>query len=435
MILEAGFISPVFRAAGILAGARPRESAVARQPLSAAMGMVPHLFRIGRRRRWPAAIPPGAISRPWTTTTRTARCPPGSAGTCSTFRTGFTPRPCSTRSRSSSSSSWMLFLPRRFRIALFCIVTPFETRHHSHRQLRVPELPRPLPRLSAARRPRHRMDRPAAHSSADRPQTRASLGRGIATAEMLARAVARACFAPVRMTIAGICLGLILLLHHGTARLEVFPNVPLPEKPVEMLEPFRIAERYGLFEVMTHARYEIEFQGSHRRNRRGRRIPSATSRRTSTKPPGIYAPYQPRFEWNLWFASLGAWRQYRFVLWTEERLLLNEPDVLAALRAQSVRRRSAEAGPRGHLPILVHRHEDEARDREPGGGASCSAITRRRSSASRTGKSSSSISTPSKRRRSRGQPRRGVVRLAARLLFCHAARNSVSLFGNQLAHP
>ena len=27
--------------------------------------------------------------------------------------------------------------------------------------------------------------------------------------------------------------------------------------------------------------------------------------------PGIYAPYQPRFEWNLWFASLGPWRRRR----------------------------------------------------------------------------------------------------------------------------
>ena len=32
--------------------------------------------------------------------------------------------------------------------------------------------------------------------------------------------------------------------------------------PVETLEPFRIANSYGLFAVMTHERYEIEFQGS-----------------------------------------------------------------------------------------------------------------------------------------------------------------------------
>ena len=32
--------------------------------------------------------------------------------------------------------------------------------------------------------------------------------------------------------------------------------------PVVALEPFRIAESYGLFAVMTRGRYEIEFQGS-----------------------------------------------------------------------------------------------------------------------------------------------------------------------------
>jgi lipase maturation factor 1 len=47
------------------------------------------------------------------------------------------------------------------------------------------------------------------------------------------------------------------------------------------------------------------------------------------KAPGLYAPYQPRFEWNLWFASLGTWQEYRWVIWTEERLLQDQPDVLA----------------------------------------------------------------------------------------------------------
>ena len=39
-------------------------------------------------------------------------------------------------------------------------------------------------------------------------------------------------------------------------------SVPLPMAPVAALDPFRIANRYGLFAVMTPARYEIEFQGS-----------------------------------------------------------------------------------------------------------------------------------------------------------------------------
>jgi hypothetical protein len=98
--------------------------------------------------------------------------------------------------------------------------------------------------------------------------------------------------------------------------------------PVEALEPFRFANRYGLFAVMTPARYEIEFQGT----RDGvswtpysfRYKPQALD-----APPGIYAPYQPRFEWNLWFASLGSCSGNRWVLEAEARLLDGDADVLS----------------------------------------------------------------------------------------------------------
>ena len=63
--------------------------------------------------------------------------------------------------------------------------------------------------------------------------------------------------------------------------------------------------------------------------RPGRPTPSATSRKIRAKRRGIYAPYQPRFDWNLWFASLDNWQQNRFVVFTEERLLTGSPSVLA----------------------------------------------------------------------------------------------------------
>ena len=78
---------------------------------------------------------------------------------------------------------------------------------------------------------------------------------------------------------------------------------------------------------MTHARYEIEFQGS-RDGKTWTAYPFRYKPQDLRQPPGIYAPYQPRFDWNLWFASLGRWQDYRFVVWTEERLLRNSPDVL-----------------------------------------------------------------------------------------------------------
>ena len=94
------------------------------------------------------------------------------------------------------------------------------------------------------------------------------------------------------------------------------------------LEPFRIANRYGLFAVMTRGRYEIEFQGSND-GQNWMAYPFRYKPQALSKPPGIYAPYQPRFDWNLWFASLGSWRENMIVPSTEERLLAGSPDVLA----------------------------------------------------------------------------------------------------------
>jgi hypothetical protein len=107
-----------------------------------------------------------------------------------------------------------------------------------------------------------------------------------------------------------------------------FPSAPIPAGPVRALEPFRIANEFGLFAVMTRERHEIEFQGS-RDGRTWTAYPFRNKPQDVRAAPRIYAPYQPRFDWNLWFASLGNWRQYPFVLNVEERLLTGEPDVVA----------------------------------------------------------------------------------------------------------
>ena len=108
----------------------------------------------------------------------------------------------------------------------------------------------------------------------------------------------------------------------------LLPRLPLPVSPVAALDPFRIANRYGLFAVMTRGRYEIEFQGSND-GQTWVAYPFRYKPQDPSKAPGIYAPYQPRFEWNLWFASLGSWRDNMIVPSTEERLLAGAPNVLA----------------------------------------------------------------------------------------------------------
>jgi hypothetical protein len=102
----------------------------------------------------------------------------------------------------------------------------------------------------------------------------------------------------------------------------------LPDAPMRALAPFRIANSYGLFAVMTHERYEIEFQGSNDGGQSWIAYPFRYKPQDIYKAPGLYAPYQPRLDWNLWFASLGPWRQNLFVVQTEERLLRGSPDVL-----------------------------------------------------------------------------------------------------------
>ncbi|MGE5233165.1 MAG: lipase maturation factor family protein [Acidobacteriota bacterium] len=111
--------------------------------------------------------------------------------------------------------------------------------------------------------------------------------------------------------------------------------LPLPpplDLPHRALAPLRIADSYGLFAVMTRQRYEIEFQGS-MDGETWTPYPFRYKPQDPTRPPGIFAPYQPRFDWNLWFASLADWRSAHWVVRTEARLLEGSPAVLGLFAA------------------------------------------------------------------------------------------------------
>jgi len=136
----------------------------------------------------------------------------------------------------------------------------------------------------------------------------------------------------IRLAIAAVMLSWIF--YATTAEMIAIPfrNLPLPNLPIEMLEHLRIANQYGLFAVMTRGRYEIEFQGSND-GENWTAYPFRYKPQALNEAPRIYAPYQPRFDWNLWFASLGDWRQDDLVPITEQRLLQNDEDVLALFRS------------------------------------------------------------------------------------------------------
>lgn len=220
---------------------------------------------------------------------------------------------------------WLFFLPRRFKIACFCIVTTFEiaiifTANYAFLNYIVLSLGFLLLDDRVVEWVLPQSVRGVIEWS---PGFVRAIG---AWCEQLRRAWQKYS-TPVARTISAFCLGIIFYAVTAQLIWTLLPDVPLPRQPVQWLEPFRIAESYGLFANMTHERLEIEFQGSSD-GKTWIPYPFRYKPQDPSAAPGIYAPYQPRFEWNLWFASLGSWRRYKWVVWTEARLLQNSPDVL-----------------------------------------------------------------------------------------------------------
>jgi hypothetical protein len=239
---------------------------------------------------------------------------------------------------------WMLFLPRRARLICFCIVTPWEigvilTANYTFLNYLVLALGFLLLDDRSVRwllPVRIRASFPAVSEKKDAPAEKEPPSILKSSGELeeshpvdvhgLTKVLGKA-----RLAVTAVMLTWLAYATTVEMIRLPWPDLSLPTEPVIALEPLRIANQYGLFAVMTRGRYEIEFQGSNDGENWTpylfRYKPQGLDR-----APGIYAPYQPRFEWNLWFASLGDWRQNNLVPLTEEQLLENDPDVLALFR-------------------------------------------------------------------------------------------------------
>ena len=203
---------------------------------------------------------------------------------------------------------WALFLPRRARIASFVIFTALQigiitTANYAFLNYLVLCLGVLLldDRFLAL------FDFPLVETRAAEPTTRARIFRRSETVIL-----ALAFYTTV-----------VAFLWGSSNSLLALPN--------RFLAPFRIANAYGLFAVMTPARYEIEFQGS-TDGRAWLPYHFRYKPQEEHERPGIYAPYQPRFDWNLWFASLAPWQQNPWIVFTEQRLIEGSPSVLALFR-------------------------------------------------------------------------------------------------------
>ena len=247
---------------------------------------------------------------------------------------------------------WMLFLPRRYRILCFFIVTPFQisiiltanlafinylvlclgilllddrSLHAIYKSARSLWSSR-----KAKEEDRDSMAGANASSAAGEIPVTAGEARAVpAQGASVSQPAPGAKRFIERVWFACSCLILTWTFYVTAALLllMLFPFLPLPQSPIVALEPFRIANSYGLFAVMTPARHEIEFQGT-LDGKTWIPYPFRYKPQDPSQPPRIHAPYQPRFDWNLWFASLGSWRENTWVLRTEMLLLRNDPSVL-----------------------------------------------------------------------------------------------------------
>jgi hypothetical protein len=248
---------------------------------------------------------------------------------------------------------WMRFLPRRWRIIIFFIVTPWQigiilTANYTFLNYLVlvlgflllddQFLSRFLPRSSKNRifgvkRSVTELEAQSGTSdSSSITQSPGSLSRETSATEKIRNLGSTAARGPqfkyLKILTTGVIFAWLFYAEAVQMIWMIWPGFPLPTTPVAALEPFRIADRYGLFAVMTRGRYEIEFQGS-MDGQTWLSYPFRFKPQDPKKAPGIYAPYQPRFDWNLWFASLGDWRSNPMVTNTEERLLAGDQEVLS----------------------------------------------------------------------------------------------------------
>ncbi|MBA2742993.1 MAG: lipase maturation factor family protein, partial [Chthoniobacterales bacterium] len=111
------------------------------------------------------------------------------------------------------------------------------------------------------------------------------------------------------------------------------PSWPKPMLALySRLEPFCIANGYGLFRVMTKERPEIVFEGS-ADDARWQPYEFNWKPGDLNRPPQWNAPHQPRLDWSMWFAALGS-RRDRFVVESlAAAMLRNNPAVLHLLAA------------------------------------------------------------------------------------------------------
>jgi lipase maturation factor 1 len=132
-------------------------------------------------------------------------------------------------------------------------------------------------------------------------------------------------FSAITVAVVVMLLGLSHMFETFTRRLPAPLNAAL-----RYTAPLQIVNTYGLFAVMTTQRIEIILEGSadgeHWQPYEFKYKPGGLNR-----APAWVAPYQPRLDWQMWFAALSDYRTNPWFVNLAVRLLQGSPEVLALL--------------------------------------------------------------------------------------------------------
>jgi len=129
-----------------------------------------------------------------------------------------------------------------------------------------------------------------------------------------------------------IALSAFILSASGLQLLETFSG-SIPDPAAVMLSdiaPFGVVNTYGLFAVMTTSRPEIIVEGSND-GQTWREYSFRYKPGDLRRAPVWVQPYQPRLDWQMWFAALGNYRADPWFVNFAVRLLEGSPDVLALM--------------------------------------------------------------------------------------------------------
>jgi hypothetical protein len=100
-------------------------------------------------------------------------------------------------------------------------------------------------------------------------------------------------------------------------------------------DPFDLVNTYGAFGAVGKERFEIVFEGTDEAfiagDTKWREYEFKAKPGDPNRPPSFIAPYQPRIDWQIWFAAMASPAEYPWTLHFVWKLLHNDPGTLSLI--------------------------------------------------------------------------------------------------------